>query len=55
MALLSINTYLETYAFGVFTLGYGRLGPTEARLGLIVVNTLVALGVGSASRSPAWA
>jgi phosphatidylglycerophosphate synthase len=44
--VLSINTYLETYAFGVFTLGYGRLGPTEARLGLIAVNTLVALGVG---------
>ena len=44
--VLSINTYLETYAFGVFTLGYGRLGPTEARLGLIVVNTLIAVGVG---------
>jgi archaetidylinositol phosphate synthase len=44
--VLSINTYLETYAFGVFTLGYGRLGPTEARLGLIVINTLIALGVG---------
>jgi len=44
--VLSINTYLETYAFGVFTLGYGRLGPTEARLGLIVVNTLIATGVG---------
>lgn len=44
--VLSINTYLETYAFGVFTLGYGRLGPTEARLGLILLNTLIALGVG---------
>ncbi len=44
--MLSINTYLETYAFGVFTLGYGRLGPTEARLGLIALNTLLALGVG---------
>ena len=44
--VLSINTYLETYAFGVFTLGYGRLGPTEARVGLIAVNTLLALGVG---------
>src|SRR5215216_5585509 len=44
--VLSTNTYLETYAFGVFTLGYGRLGPTEARLGLIVLNTLIALGVG---------
>ena len=37
--VLSINTYLETQAFGVFRLGYGRLGPTEARLGLIAVNT----------------
>src|ERR1044071_9621629 len=44
--VLSINTYLETQAFGVFSLGYGRLGPTEARVGLIVLNTLLALGVG---------
>jgi archaetidylinositol phosphate synthase len=44
--VLSINTYLETYAFGVFTLGYGRLGPTEVRLALIALNTLIALGVG---------
>jgi archaetidylinositol phosphate synthase len=43
--LLSINTYLETQALGVFRLGYGRLGPTEARLGLIALNTLLALGV----------
>jgi archaetidylinositol phosphate synthase len=42
--ILSINTYLETHAFGVFTLGYGRFGPTEARLVLIGVNTLLALG-----------
>ena len=42
--ILSINTYLETQAFGVFTLGYGRLGPTEARLMLIAVNTALALG-----------
>ena len=42
---LSINTYLETHALGVFSLGYGRLGPTEARVGLIVVNTALALGV----------
>jgi archaetidylinositol phosphate synthase len=44
--VLSINTYLETQAFGVFSLGYGRLGPTEARVALIVLNTLLALGVG---------
>ena len=43
--ILSINTYLETQAFGMFTLGYGRLGPTEARLLLIGVNTLLALSV----------
>jgi archaetidylinositol phosphate synthase len=43
--VLSINTYLETNAFGVFSLGYGRLGPTEARIGLIAVNTLLALGL----------
>ena len=43
--VLSINTYLETQALGVFRLGYGRLGPTEARLGLIAINTALALGV----------
>jgi hypothetical protein len=44
--MLSINVYLETYAFGVFTLGYGRVGPTEVRLALVGLNTLIALGVG---------
>jgi phosphatidylglycerophosphate synthase len=43
--VLSINTYLETQALGVFRLGYGRLGPTEARLGLVAINTALALGV----------
>jgi phosphatidylglycerophosphate synthase len=43
--ILSINTYLETHAFGVFTLGYGRFGPTEARLMLIAVNTALVLGI----------
>jgi archaetidylinositol phosphate synthase len=42
--VLSINTYLETNVLGVFSLGYGRLGPTEARLGLIAANTALALG-----------
>ncbi len=45
--VLSINVYLETHAFGVFRLGYGRLGPTEARIGLIVLNSVLALGVGT--------
>ena len=43
--ILSINTYLETHAFGVFTLGYGRFGPTEARLMLIAINTALAIGL----------
>jgi phosphatidylglycerophosphate synthase len=43
--VLSINTYLETQVLGVFSLGYGRVGPTEARLGLIALNTAMALGV----------
>jgi archaetidylinositol phosphate synthase len=42
---LSINTYLETHALGVFSLGYGRLGPTEARVALIAVNVLLAVGL----------
>jgi archaetidylinositol phosphate synthase len=41
--VLSINVYLESAVFGVFRLGYGRLGPTEVRLILIAVNTGLAL------------
>jgi phosphatidylglycerophosphate synthase len=41
---LSINTYLETQALGRFTLGYGRLGPTEARVLLFGLLAAVALG-----------
>jgi archaetidylinositol phosphate synthase len=44
--LLSINTYLETSAFGRFDLGYGRIGPTEIRVALIGLNTALALGAG---------
>jgi len=43
--VLSINVYLETYVFGQFSFSYGRLGPTEVRLVLILLNT-VAIGVG---------
>jgi phosphatidylglycerophosphate synthase len=41
---LSINTYLEAQALGRFTLGYGRLGPTEARLLLLALLAALALG-----------
>jgi phosphatidylglycerophosphate synthase len=43
--VLSINVYLETHVFGKFRYGYGVLGPTEARVLLIVLN-LVALLIG---------
>ena len=44
--ILSINVYLESYALGRFSLGYGYLGPTEIRLILILLNTALALGLG---------
>ena len=43
---LSINVYLESQAFGRFSIGYGFVGPTEVRVILIALNTLLALGVG---------
>jgi archaetidylinositol phosphate synthase len=44
--VLSINVYLESFAFGRFNIGYGFVGPTEVRLILIAINTAVALGWG---------
>jgi archaetidylinositol phosphate synthase len=43
---LSINVYLESYAFGRFNIGYGFVGPTEVRVILIALNTALALGLG---------
>ena len=36
---LSINVYLESSALGVFDLGFGVFGPTEARALLVLANT----------------
>jgi archaetidylinositol phosphate synthase len=44
--MLSINVYLESQALGRFSIGYGLIGPTEVRVILIVLNTLLALGAG---------
>src|SRR5882672_5971747 len=38
--MLSINVYLETYVFARFRYGYGSLGPTEARIALLILNLL---------------
>jgi phosphatidylglycerophosphate synthase len=44
--MLSINVYLESYALGRFSIGYGRLGPTEVRVALIALNVALAFGAG---------
>lgn len=36
---LSINVYLESTVFGIFRLAYGRIGPTEVRILLVLLNT----------------
>jgi phosphatidylglycerophosphate synthase len=41
--VLSINVYLESAVFGVFQLGYGGIGPTEARIVLVLANVLLVL------------
>lgn len=43
---LSINVYLESSVFGVFRISYGRIGPTEVRLLLVLLNTSLALVAG---------
>ncbi len=42
---LSINVYLESQAFGRFSIGYGRIGPTEVRVMLVALTAALALGV----------
>jgi phosphatidylglycerophosphate synthase len=44
--VLSINVYLESFAFDRFSIGYGYVGPTEIRLVLIALNTALVLGGG---------
>jgi archaetidylinositol phosphate synthase len=44
--MLSINVYLESYALGRFSIGYGLIGPTELRVILIALNTALALHLG---------
>ena len=37
--LMSILVYIRTYVNGVFQISYGKFGPTEVRLVLILLNT----------------
>jgi phosphatidylglycerophosphate synthase len=43
---MSINVYLESTVFGVFKISYGRIGPTEVRLILILLNTIAVITAG---------
>ena len=38
--LVSIHTYLMIYVSNIFKISYGRIGPTEARLLIILINSL---------------
>src|SRR6266446_10221706 len=49
---MSINVYLESTVFGVFKISYGRVGPTEVRLILILLNTAAFVTTGWPSPLP---
>src|SRR6267378_1194086 len=49
---MSINVYLESTVFGVFKISYGRIGPTEVRLVLILLNTAAYITTGWRSPLP---
>ena len=50
---LSINVYLESQVFGVFKLGYGIVGPTEARIILVLANGLL-IALPQMHTTPLW-
>lgn len=39
--LMSVYVYVDTYVSGVFKISYGKLGPTEVRAIIVLVNVLV--------------
>jgi archaetidylinositol phosphate synthase len=39
--LMSISVYIRTYITGVFQISYGKFGPTEVRVAVIIANTLI--------------
>jgi archaetidylinositol phosphate synthase len=51
--LLSINVYLEAVVFGVFHLAYGKFGPTEIRILLILANTVLFFAPALTGATPA--
>lgn len=47
LLVLHINVHLESAAFGVFRIAYGRIGTTELRILLILANSALALHAGA--------
>jgi len=39
--LMSVLVYIRTYVEGVFKISYGKFGPTEVRLIVIIANTVI--------------
>ena len=39
--LMSVLAYIRTYVDGVFKISYGKFGPTEVRLIVIIANTVI--------------
>ena len=39
--MLSVNVYLESTVFGVFKMAYGKIGPTEGRILLVIANAVL--------------
>ena len=39
--LMSVLIYIRTYVYGVFQISYGKFGPTEVRVILILLNTVM--------------
>ncbi len=50
--MMSINVYLESTVYGVFKMDYGLVGPTEARILLILGNTLLVWFVAGRGMDP---
>jgi len=39
--MLSVHTFLRTYVDDIFKISFGKLGPTEVRVIIILINTIV--------------
>ncbi len=52
--MLSVNVYLESSVFRVFKMAYGKIGPTEGRILLIVGNVALVIASALGVAQTAW-